>query len=314
MVLKSAFLFPGQGSQSVGMLGGLAEAHEVVIETFGEASQALGYDLWGIVSGGPEARLDKTEVTQPAMLAADIATWRVWRTLGGPTADCLAGHSLGEYAALVAANALDFGDAVRLVAERGRLMQEATPEGTGAMAAILGLADPIVQRICDDAAEGQVVSCANFNSPGQVVIAGHAEAVERACEGARAAGAKRALRLPVSVPSHCRLMKPAADGLAALLSEVEIRPPGMPVFHNVDARPHDEPGQIRDALAAQLWQPVLWTATVQLMASMGVSRLAECGPGKVLAGLCRRIARELECTALTDGEALRDALAKWSKP
>lgn len=312
MVLKSAFLFPGQGSQSVGMLDALAEAQELVIETFGEASQALGYDLWGIVSGGPEDELNRTEVTQPAMLAADIATWRVWRTLGGPMPDCMAGHSLGEYAALVAANALDFGDAVRLVAERARLMQQATPEGTGAMAAVLGLADPIVQRVCDEAAEGQVVSCANFNSPGQVVIAGEADAVERACDGAKAAGAKRAVKLPVSVPSHCRLMKPAADGLATALTEIEIQPPGVPVFHNVDARPHDEPAQIREALVAQIWQPVLWTATVQLMTSMGVMRVAECGPGKVLTGLSRRIARELSCATLTNDEAVRSTLAEWS--
>lgn len=312
MVLKSAFLFPGQGSQSVGMLDALAEAQELVIETFGEASQALGYDLWGIVSGGPEDELNRTEVTQPAMLAADIATWRVWRTLGGPMPDCMAGHSLGEYAALVAANSLDFGDAVRLVAERARLMQQATPEGTGAMAAVLGLADPIVQRVCDEAAEGQVVSCANFNSPGQVVIAGEADAVERACDGAKAAGAKRVVKLPVSVPSHCRLMKPAADGLATALTEIEIQPPGVPVFHNVDARPHDEAAQIREALVAQIWQPVLWTATVQLMTSMGVMRVAECGPGKVLAGLSRRITRELSCATLTNDEAVRSTLAEWS--
>lgn len=312
MVFSTAFVFPGQGSQSVGMLADLADDHPVVIGTFGEASQALGYDLWGIVSGGPEERLNRTEVTQPAMLTADIATWRVWRDHGGFTPDVLAGHSLGEYAALVVANTLDFADAVRLVARRGRLMQEAVPEGTGAMAAILGLDDSAVEDICGKAAGGQVVSCANFNSHGQVVIAGHAEAVQRACEAAKEAGARRALVLPVSVPSHCSLMKPAAEALAPALADSEIRTPAIPVYHNVDASPRENPDDLRDALAAQIWQPVLWTRTIENFASQGVSRLAECGPGKVLAGLCRRISRELSCAALTDGETIRNTVSEWS--
>ena len=295
------------------MLAGLAEAHPVVGATFAEASEALGYDLWQVVRDGPEERLNRTEITQPAMLAADIASWRVWVELGGPAPDCAAGHSLGEYAALVAAQALEFPDAVRLVARRGKLMQEATPEGEGAMAAILGLDDAVVQQVCEDQqAAGFVVSCANFNSPGQIVIAGGAEAVQRACEAARSAGAKRALPLPVSVPSHCSLMKSAAEGLEQALAEVPIQPPAIPVFQNVDARPHDNPDDIRSALVAQVWQPVLWTATVQLMASMGVNRMAECGPGKVLAGLVRRISKDLNGVALTDSESMSAAIADWS--
>lgn len=312
MALNTAFLFPGQGSQSVGMLSDTGREFDVVSKTFAEASQALGYDLWTIVESGPEQELNRTEVTQPAMLAADIATWRVWKALGGPTPGCMAGHSLGEYAALVAAESLGFADAVRLVAMRGKLMQEATPEGAGAMAAILGLEDAIVKRICDDhSADGKTVSCANFNSPAQVVIAGHASAVEQACDAARQAGARRALVLPVSVPSHCGLMKSAAEGLESALAETDIRSPVVPVLHNVDARPHDEPDEIRAALLAQVWQPVLWTASVNLMSSMGVLRLAECGPGKVLTGLVRRISRDLDCVALTDGDTMREAVANW---
>ncbi len=314
MSFETAILFPGQGSQSVGMLDELASRHIAVDDTFDEASEALGYNLGEIVRSGPEERLNSTAVTQPAMLAADIATWRVWQGLGGPRPDALAGHSLGEYAALVAAESIAFTDAIRLVAERGRLMQEATPDGTGAMAAILGLDDAAVERICDESSHrGQVVSCANFNSPGQIVIAGHAGGVERACEAAKAAGARRAIVLPVSVPSHCRLMSPAAEGLAARLTDVPIDPPRIPVFHNVDARPHDGPEDIRAVLIAQVREPVLWTATIQLLVSMGVMRMAECGPGKVLAGLSRRINRDVSCAALTDDETIRNTISEWSK-
>jgi len=307
-------LFPGQGSQSTGMMANIGAEFPVVLDTFAEASQELAYDLWEVVTCGPEDRLNRTEVTQPAMLAADIATWRVWRQLDGPQPDYLAGHSLGEYAALVAADALDYADAVRLVAERGRLMQDATPTGTGAMAAILGLEDGEVQALCEAVSEGQVVSCANYNSPGQVVIAGQAQAVERACNAAKSAGAKRAIVLPVSVPSHCVLMKDAAAALESALAKIEIRRPVATVIHNVDGKAHSEPDAVRTALVAQLWQPVLWTTTVQGLASDGVSRLAECGPGRVLAGLCRRISRDLGCVALTDGDVIRNTITEWSKP
>lgn len=306
-------IFPGQGSQSVGMLADLAEKHRVVGDTFAQASDALGYDLWALASHGPEEKLNQTEVTQPVMLAADIATWRVWCAQEGPVPDYMAGHSLGEYAALVAAGAMDFVEAVKLVSQRGKLMQEATPAGTGAMAAVLGLEDDRLEEICAQSAGGQVVACANFNAPGQVVIAGHAPAVERACEAAKQAGARRALLLPVSVPSHCALMKGAADALEPALEATEIREPLVPVYQNVDARPRKEPAEIRAALAAQLWQPVLWTRTVQMFSTMGVERIAECGPGKVLAGLNRRIAREMNCTPLIDAESIANTIEQWSQ-
>lgn len=307
----TAFLFPGQGSQSVGMMAALAEDHEAVAGTFAEASRALGYDLWAVASEGPEERLNRTEVTQPAMLVADLATWRLWLQAGGPEPDYLAGHSLGEYAALVAAEALEFGDAVALVAERGRLMQEATPPGTGAMAAVLGLDDAVLQQICLEAAGDEVVACANFNAPGQVVIAGHAGAVERTCEAAKAAGAHRIVPLPVSVPSHCLLMKGAADALGKTLAGARVAPPRIPVVHNVDVAARENPDDIREALVAQLWQPVRWTATIEYLSSRGVTRFAECGPGKVLTGLNRRIDRALACTPLVDSETLNGAVRHW---
>jgi [acyl-carrier-protein] S-malonyltransferase len=312
MASQTAMLFPGQGSQSVGMMAELSAGHPQVADTFGEASEVLGYDLWSVVCKGPSERLNRTEVTQPAILAADIATWRIWSQLGGSGPDFFAGHSLGEYAALVAAEALRFTEAIELVAQRGRLMQQATPEGTGAMAAILGLEDGQIETICEDAAQGQIVSCANFNSPGQVVIAGQTEAVERACQASKEAGARRAIVLPVSVPSHCALMKSAADALEPMLASLEIRTPSTPVVQNVDARPHTDPEEIRNALVAQLWQPVLWTATVQHLAGLGVARMAECGPGKVLVGLSRRIARELPCAALVDDVAIKNTIDDWS--
>lgn len=313
MASETVFLFPGQGSQSQGMLADLHERHEVVRATFEQASETLGYDLWDVCSNGPVDRLNQTEVTQPAMLAADIATWRAWQEMGGMTPSGLAGHSLGEYAALVAADSLDFVTAIGLVALRGRLMQEATPAGTGAMAAVLGLDDDRVNEVCEAVSGDQLVACANFNSPGQVVIAGHAAAVERACEAAAEAGARRAIVLPVSVPSHCALMTGAADSLAESLADIDIKPPSIPVLHNVDARARTEPDEIREALVTQLWKPVQWTRTVQAFADMGTARMAECGPGKVLAGLSRRISRELKCSPLVDHESISSTIADWSE-
>ncbi|ROR32633.1 ACP S-malonyltransferase [Inmirania thermothiophila] len=304
-----AFLFPGQGSQAVGMLGGLAAAHREVRETFDEASEALGLDLWRLVSEGPEAELNRTVNTQPAMLAAGVAVWRVWLAQGGPRPAWMAGHSLGEYTALVCAGALDLADAVGLVAERGRLMQEAVPEGEGAMAAILGLEAEAVAEICRRAARDQVVAPANLNAPDQVVVAGQREAVERAVAAAREAGARRAVTLPVSVPSHCALMRPAAEALAARLAEVEIRPPAIPVVHNADVCVHGEPQAIREALARQLYSPVRWVETVQRLVREGVDMAVECGPGKVLAGLVRRIERGLPVHPIGEPAGLEAALA-----
>ncbi|MGH8496082.1 MAG: ACP S-malonyltransferase [Gammaproteobacteria bacterium] len=302
--MSLAFVFPGQGSQSVGMLAGLAEAEPLVTETFAEASDALHYDLWQLVQRGPEAALNATDKTQPAMLAASVAVWRVWQAAGGTMPDALAGHSLGEYSALVCAGTLDFGAAVRLVEYRGRLMQAAVPEGEGAMAAILGLDDGTVRAVCADAAGGEVVEAVNFNAPGQVVIAGHAAAVARAMDGALARGAKRAVRLPVSVPSHCSLMREAAQQLAACLDDATLRPPRIPVLHNVDAGEHVAPAEIRRALASQLHHPVLWTDSIRALAARGVDRIVECGPGKVLQGLVKRIDRSLAASAIHDPQTL----------
>ena len=305
---KIAFLFPGQGSQSLGMMSELAESSPLIKDVFGQASAVLGFDLWQLCQQGPEESLNQTANTQPAMLAAGYATWQLWLEQGGAVPDMFAGHSLGEYTALVAAGSITFEDAVRTVALRGRLMQKAAPEGIGAMAAILGMDDDDLARICVQAAQGEVVSCANFNAPGQVVIAGHRSAVERACEAARDAGARRAIVLPVSVPSHCLLMKPAADELSAALDGVEIRPPAPDVLQNADVEAYSSSGDIRDALARQLWQPVRWTETVTKLSEQGVTRFIECGPGKVLAGLNRRIDRNAEVFALTDSAAIRAAM------
>ena len=289
-----AFVFPGQGSQSVGMLNALAAEYPLVKETFAEASQALGYDLWSVVEQGPEDRLNQTQVTQPAMLAAGVAVWRVWRANGGPAPVCMAGHSLGEYTALTGAGALSFSDAVKLVADRGRFMQEAVPAGQGGMAAILGLEDDVVRRVCREAAQGEVLEAVNFNSPGQVVIAGSATAIASGVEAAKAAGAKRALPLPVSVPSHCKLMRPAAERLSARLREVRIETPKIPVLHNVHVQAETGPDAIREALVRQIESPVRWVETIQKMAAEGVDRIVECGPGKVLAGLNKRIDKRAE--------------------
>jgi [acyl-carrier-protein] S-malonyltransferase len=307
---KTAFLFPGQGSQSVGMMAGFAAADGVVRETFAEASGALGYDLWDVTQNGPDARLNQTEVTQPALLASSIATWRQWQTAGGADPDFLAGHSLGEYSALVAAGVIDFADAVRLVAERGRLMQAATPPGVGSMAAILGLENAALEAVCERAAQGQVVACANYNSPGQIVIAGHREAVERACEMAVEAGARRALPLVVSVPSHCALMRPAAAALDAVMAGLPFGAARIPVVHNVDVAIRAEADEIRAALSRQLWQPVRWSAIIERLVGEGVERFVECGPGKVLSGLNKRIAREVNSIALDSSQAVTAALGE----
>ncbi len=302
------FVFPGQGSQAVGMLQALAEGQPEVEQTFAEASAALGEDLWAIVREGPAERLNSTEITQPAMLAAGIAVWRAWQARGGPAPALMAGHSLGEYSALVAAGSLAFDHAVRLVAERGRLMQEAVPAGTGAMAAILGLDDEAVIQACADAAEGEVVEAVNFNSPGQVVIAGHKSAVERAVALATERGAKRAVMLPVSVPSHCALMRPAAERLAAILEDIPVQAPAIPVINNVDVAMPTDPDAIRDALVRQLHSPVRWVETIRRMQSEGVDTLVESGPGKVLAGLNKRIERRMPALPVYDPDTLNAAL------
>ncbi len=310
--MSLAFVFPGQGSQSVGMLAELAAAHDVVRATFAEASQALGYDLWQLTQAGPVEELNQTHITQPAMLTAGVAAWRVWQEKNGKAPAVMAGHSLGEYTALVCAGALAFADGVALVAERGRYMQEAGPAGTGAMAAILGLEDAQVVEACASAAQGQVVSAVNFNSPGQVVIAGHAAAVERAMEAAKAMGAKRALPLPVSVPSHCALMQPAAERLAQRLAGINLQVPQIPVINNVDVAVAADAAAIRQALARQLHSPVRWVETVQKMAADGVDALVECGPGKVLVGLNKRIAKDMKTFAIVDTASLDEALAALS--
>lgn len=303
-----AFAFPGQGSQSVGMLAEAATRPEVR-DTFAEAGEALGFDLWQLVQAGPEAELNRTDNTQPAMLAAGVALWRVWCAEGGPQPALLAGHSLGEYTALVAAGALGFADAVRLVAERGRLMQAAVPAGAGAMAALLGLEEPAVREACAEAAQGEVVEAVNLNAPGQIVIAGAAAAVARAVEAAKARGAKRAVVLPVSVPSHCALMRPAAERLAERLAAVDLRTPSIPVLHNADVARHAEADAIRAALVRQLHSPVRWIETIEAMAAAGITTVVECGPGKVLAGMNKRIVKGLAAPTMPDLSALLAVLA-----
>lgn len=303
-----AFVFPGQGSQTVGMLAELAATYPQVEATFREASDALGYDLWQLVSNGPAEELNKTWQTQPALLAASVAIYRVWQQQGGKQPTLMAGHSLGEYSALVCAGVLDFADAIKLVELRGKLMQEAVPEGTGAMQAIIGLDDAAIRKACEESAQGQVVSPVNFNSPGQVVIAGNKEAVERAGAACKAAGAKRALPLPVSVPSHCALMKPAADKLAVALEEIAFNAPSVPVVNNVDVKCESDAAAIRHALVRQLYSPVRWTESVEFMASQGVTQLLEMGPGKVLTGLTKRIVDSLTAAAVNDPTSLSAAL------
>ncbi|MEI7354340.1 ACP S-malonyltransferase [Pectobacterium versatile] len=305
-----AMVFPGQGSQTVGMLAELAAEYPIVTETFAQASEALGYDLWQLTQQGSAEELNKTWQTQPALLTASVAIWRAWQQQGGKTPALMSGHSLGEYSALVCAGVLDFQQAVRLVELRGKLMQEAVPEGTGAMYAIIGLDNDAIAKACEESAQGQVVSPVNFNSPGQVVIAGNKEAVERAGAACKAAGAKRALPLPVSVPSHCALMEPAAKKLAVALESVTFNSPVIPVVNNVDARIETTPEAIRDALVRQLHCPVRWTDCVEFMASQGIESLLEVGPGKVLTGLTKRIVDTLTAAAVNDPASLSAAIEK----
>ncbi len=304
--MKLAFVFPGQGSQSLGMMQGF-DALPVVRETFEEAGAVLGQDLWQLVTSGPLEALNQTVNTQPAMLAAGVAVYRAWQQVGGNQPAFMAGHSLGEYSALVASGALAFADALPLVRYRAEVMQAAVAEGVGGMAAILGLDDDVVRAVCAEAAQDEVLEAVNFNSPGQVVIAGHKAAVARGMELAKAKGAKRALPLPVSVPSHCSLMKPAAEKLAIYLQSVKINAPRVTVLHNADVKSHDSEAEIRDALVYQLHQPVRWVETIQALAAGGVTHIVECGPGKVLAGLNKRIVAELQSLALTDAAALEQA-------
>lgn len=306
-MMKIAFVFPGQGSQSVGMMAAYGD-QPVIHETFAEASDVLHLDLWRMVSDGPAEALNLTVNTQPVMLTAGVACYRLWRSLGGAQPDYMAGHSLGEYTALTCAGALDFSDALRLVRLRAEAMQTAVPEGEGGMAAILGLDDDAVRALCAEAAGDGVLAAVNFNSPGQVVIAGHRTAVERAMTLARERGAKRALPLPVSVPSHCILMQPAADQLRVTLASTTIRPPSVRVLHNADVSEHGEADAIRDALVRQLYQPVRWVETVRNMGAAGVQLFVECGPGKVLTGLNKRILGEVPALALTDAASLAQAL------
>jgi [acyl-carrier-protein] S-malonyltransferase len=307
-----AFVFPGQGSQSSGMLGELASVYPLVRHTFEEASDGAAVDLWALTAGEREAELNTTEFTQPALLAAGISVWRVWQAQGGALPRRLAGHSLGEYTALVAAGTLSLADGARLVRERGRLMQAAVPAGAGAMAAVLGADEALVAEVCAAAAGNEIVVPANFNSPGQIVIGGDAAAVDRALAEFEARGVRKTVRLAVSVPSHTPLMRAAADRLGEAFASVAWAPPQLPVVQNVDARVHDGVEAIRDALQRQLYLPVRWTDCVQALAAAGSQRIAECGPGKVLAGLIKRIDRALEVRALGSPAELDAALAAWS--
>ncbi|MBB6084977.1 [acyl-carrier-protein] S-malonyltransferase [Castellaniella defragrans] len=306
-MMKIAFVFPGQGSQAVGMMDAWA-GDAGVQATLRAGDEALGEDLSGLIAHGPAETLNLTVHTQPAMLLCSVAMYRAWRQAGGAAPALVAGHSLGEYSALVAAGALDLADAVRTVRVRAEAMQSAVPVGEGAMAAILGLDDEAVRQACAQAAEGQVVEAVNYNAPAQVVIAGHTAAVERACESARAAGAKRAVALPVSAPFHSRLLEPAAAVLARALAGVAVASPAIPLINNVDVARPAEPDAIRDALVRQAWHPVRWVETIQAMKRDGVTHVVECGPGKVLAGLVKRIDREINTFNITDPASLQQTL------
>lgn len=307
-----AFVFPGQGSQSLGMLAELAELHPQVREAFSEASEGAGVDLWALSQAGPEDMLNRTEYTQPALLAASIGVWRAWRAAGGVQPSVLSGHSLGEYTALVAADALSLHDGAHLVRLRGQLMQNAAPAGVGAMAAVLGAEDALVMEVCEQAAGSQVVVPANFNSPGQIVIGGDADAVDRALALLTEKGIRKTVKLAVSVPSHTPLMREAANRLAETMAGLSWRVPQLPVVQNVDAQVHDSVDGIRAALVQQLYQPVQWTGCVQALASRGVLRIAECGPGKVLTGLVKRIDKSLDSRALATPADFESARAAWS--
>jgi [acyl-carrier-protein] S-malonyltransferase len=303
-----AFVFPGQGSQSIAMQAELAEQFSEVQATYAQASEVLGYDLWQLVQEGPREKLDETVVTQPVMMTAGVAGWRVWQHAGGETPALLAGHSLGEYTALVCAGVIEFPDAIRLIRRRAELMQQAVPAGEGAMAAILGLDDDVVLSVCREAEQGEVVQAVNFNTPGQLVIAGARSAVERAAELATNAGARRALLLSVSVPAHSDLMQPAAEELAEALDAASLVAPSIPVISNADVVAYESVEQIRDGLRRQLYSPVRWAETIQFMIAHGTTRIIECGPGKVLAGLNRRIDRSISSTCLDSPAALEAAL------
>ncbi len=309
MSQPSVFVFPGQGSQQVGMLAEIALQSSIVEQTFAQASAVLGYDLWALVKNGPLESLNQTDKTQPALLCASTALWRVWQDRGGQLPAVMAGHSLGEYTALVCAGAMTFSDAVNLVRLRGEYMQEAVPAGTGAMAAILGLADDLVVKACESAAQGSVVSAVNFNCPGQVVIAGEKVAVARAIEICKASGAKRAIELPVSVPSHCELMRPAAEKLAKKLNIIDMQMPLIDVVQNATAEQPQSIAQIKENLIAQLYSPVLWTRSIEKIVASGVQVSIECGPGKVLSGLNKKIHKPLVLASLADAAGWEKATA-----
>lgn len=304
--LDAAFVFPGQGSQAVGMLADLAAAHASVKTTFAEASAVLGYDLWQLTQDGPSERLNQTEFTQPALLAAEVALWRCWQERTSSLPRAMAGHSLGEYTALVCSSAITFADAVQLVAARARIMANAVPSGTGAMVAVLGLDNDVLEAVCNEAAQGAVVQCSNYNAPGQVVIGGDKSAVARASDLAKARGARKVIEVAMSVPSHCLLMRDAAEELADVLSRTPIRAPCLPVFHNYDCQAHAAPDQIRSVLKMQLFNPVRWVDLVRALRQIGVTAQVECGPGKVLTGLGKRIDSALVCLSISDSRSLQD--------
>ena len=305
-----AFVFPGQGSQKVGMLAGIAEQFPVVLDTFAEASDALGYDMWSLIQAGPQEDLNLTERTQPILLTASVALWRVWQQKDGAQPALLAGHSLGEFSALVCAGAIEFTDAVRLVRARGQFMQTAVPVGEGAMAAILGVEDQQIVDICREvSAQAGVVEAVNFNAPGQVVIAGKVEPVNLAIEKLKAVGCKRAMPLPVSAPFHTSLMRPAGDKLKEAMAALTFSAPQIPVVHNVSAKPESDPEKIKAILFEQIFSPVQWTACVQYMVAQGIATTVECGPGKVLSGLNKRIEKSLNCLGIDDGDGLAQALS-----
>lgn len=312
-VTQLAFVFPGQGSQSVGMLAELAAAEPTVQSTFAEASEGAGVDLWALSQSGPDTELNTTEFTQPALLAAGVAVWRAWQARGGAQPAQLAGHSLGEYTALVAAGALSLHDGARLVRLRGQLMQAAAPAGTGAMAAVLGADDALVQAVCEECSAGEQVVAANFNSPGQIVIGGHAAAVDRALVLLAERGVRKAVKLPVSVPSHTPLMREAANRLAEAMNGIVWSSPALPIVQNVDAEVRTDPASIRDALVRQLYLPVQWTRCVEALVAGGATRIAECGPGKVLTGLVKRIDKTVDARALGTPSELESALQDWTQ-
>ncbi len=304
-----AFIFPGQGSQKVGMLAELAAQYPVIEATFAEASEVLGYDLWALIQAGPQEELNLTERTQPMLLTASVAIWRVWQEQNGATPALMAGHSLGEWSALVCAGVVEFKDAVKLVQLRGKYMQEAVPAGEGSMAAIIGLDDDIILDVCKEAEQGEVVSAVNFNSPGQVVIAGNKAAVDRACELCKEKGAKRVLPLAVSAPFHSSLLRPAADKLAEDIAQISFNTPAIPVVHNVNAATSTNPEDIKNLMIEQIYHPVLWVSCVNALAKAGIDTCVECGPGKVLSGLSKRIDRSVSSLATETPESLASALS-----